>query len=144
MLTNAQLAAAESAIDGLRSAFWSAWATVASSSVFFNGQLRSTVLANLEVDRAKIDDLETRWLDLVRSGQRTFAQWSTVAEAIHDDIQYQANTTDEWAFSGVLASAAGATAGQVAAGAQDAVKSVGGGFGAGAIVGLLLVLWLAK
>lgn len=143
-LTNAQLAVSKDVVAGLRSSYLSAWATVASSSVFYNGELRATVLGNLSDDAARIDDLETRWLDLVRDGLRTFAQWGEHAQTIHEDIQAQAATTDQWSFSGVIAATIGQTASDVSQGAQDAAKSVGGGFGAGAIVGLLVVLWFAK
>ena len=143
MLTTGQESAVTQVLVDLQTQLGAAWTEVATSSRFFNPTIRAAVLANLETDRARLERLGGELLDQARAGTLPFQNWSNIATLTHEDIAYQRGLTSTWSLTGVLASAAAETVHDVKAGAEDVVKSVGGGAAVRFIVGLLNVLGLA-
>lgn len=143
-LTQLQESAVIDVLSDLNSQLNAAFIEVASSSRFYNREVRATVLANLDADKKRIERLAGELLDSVRAGTLAFANWANIATTTAQDIAYQRGLTGQWSLSGVLAAAVASTATDVKEGAAGVVNSVGGGAGAGFIVGIAIAAWIAS
>lgn len=137
--TAEQRAAADRALSELESTRHAAlvqvlttWAADDSSKAAAVSFLRLQVPASMDSLR--------RQLELIDSPAR-WARWVDDATSLRDSITTVVGYTDEWSMRGVLLGAAGATAGELGAAAQSAVKGAGAGAGAFTFMVLGFVAW---
>lgn len=103
-------------------------------------------LALLNQTKKLIDGLPAQ-LAKVRAGEKSFPWWANFALELHRSIVQVVGDVGTWSLTGVLSKAAGQTVadvGDVVEEVKDAVSSAGGGFGIGALLGLLggaYVVW---
>lgn len=142
MLSAAQESLAGQVLSSLQEELYSAWATVAGNSSLFNGEIRATVLNNLSADNLRIARLGADLLDSARAGTLAFKNWLEIASTTRADIAYQVGDSSAWSLTGVIKAALLETYTDIRDGSKEALASVGGGAGIGALVGFLLVVGL--
>ncbi len=94
----------------------------------------SGINTSLKLSGELLTQLKGPQLDDVVAGRRPWSWWVESAQLIHDNTATAGGLSKDWNFSGTLWASVVQT-GDV----QGAVQSVGGGFGVGAILGLLAV-----
>lgn len=101
-------------VQALRDALARAYADVdtlpARISSWLNvNQAREAAMNALDADSRQIDDLAGRKADMVLTGAMSPERWEDTAKLLHQDIQYQVKTSNEWPLSKIIWEAGAAT-----------------------------------
>ncbi len=147
MLTAEQEGAVLQVLASLRAELSNAYGVAWNAATSPVGGDPTNVISALEKLSQSIDRLSGPELVKARVGQISFSNWAAFASTIHDGIAYQAGIVGPWDQLVVLDGAlrqTGSDLGDVGHQVVSTVESVGGGFGVGAILGLVVVIWVLR
>ncbi len=150
MLTAEQESAVLQVLSSLRAELSNAYGVAWGAATSPVGGDPTNVISALEKLSQSIDKLSGPELVKARILQWDVdieTNWAAFASTIHDGIAYQAGIVGPWDQLVVLDGAlrqTGSDLGDVGHQVVSTVESVGGGFGVGAILGLVVVIWVLR